>query len=126
MNKRDVEKFLPNALAIVSNKKAKVDSQTRSKLSAFGATVIMSGLLPAVAGFSKSQHKQAIELISNLIEQLRNNKLIEEEYSLAGTSLLEKVKNDSGNEELKELIINCDIALKLALDAVIEREDKNE
>lgn len=55
MDKRSVEKYMPLAddaiKAVLGGKD--LEKTYRSKLSAFGAAVIMSGLLPAVAYYEK-------------------------------------------------------------------------
>ena len=57
MDKRSVEKYMPLAddaiKAVLGGKD--LEKTYRSKLSAFGAAVIMSGLLPAVAYYEKKE-----------------------------------------------------------------------
>lgn len=59
MDKRSVEKYMPLAddaiKAVLGGKD--LEKTYRSKLSAFGAAVIMSGLLPAVAYYEKMKKR---------------------------------------------------------------------
>lgn len=108
MNKYEVEEKLPSAVDIIERKKSQIDSSTRSKLSAFGATIVMSGLLPALAAYSKDENKIVVTLIEKMIGE-HEGKLFGKVKAL--------YKDKEKEKEIEDDIINSVIALKLALDA---------
>lgn len=112
MDKRAVERYMPMADEAIRSVfgKEKIDKTYRSKLSAFGAAVIMSGLLPAMAYYKKNEVK-LIELLENMYEKNTGSKL-------GNGGLFELAKNKE-EEDLKELIINFSISLKLVLNLYI-------
>ena len=112
MDKRVVESYMPMADEAIKNVlgNEKIDKTYRSKLSAFGAAVIMSGLLPALAYYQKNE-KKVIELLEDMYKQLPDKELNE-----GGLFELAKKKKE---EDLKELIINFSISLKLVMNLYI-------
>ncbi len=100
MNRRNVENYMDDAYKAIKhylkNKKVEyLDDKLRGKMSAFGAAVMMSGVKPAVAYFSKNQP----EIIK----------------------LLEKMNNDhSFDEKDKEKLMEMSVSLKLAMNLYIK------
>ena len=120
MDKRAVENFMPLADdAIIenfkdANGKIVVDSTYRSKMSAFGAVVIMSGLLPALAYYQKKE-KTIIKLLEYMYKkynELDDTKEI---------SIFKKAKAEENKDNLKELILNFSISLKLVMNLYIQK-----
>ena len=82
MDKREVERYMPladEAISKVLNGK-EIDKTFRSKLSAFGATVIMSGLVPAIVYYVKEEQTM---VVVNLLAYMyiRTNNISEEEIN---------------------------------------------
>jgi CRISPR-associated protein Cmr5 len=118
---KNIEKILPSAIKAVEDKvisKNEVPKEFNGYISSFGASVIMSGLLPTLVFFSqegksKGNRKSVIEAI----EQILNA-----EYSgllSSNRKLLNTVKDNLSNrakiERLQEKILEAGIALKLAI-----------
>ena len=116
MDRRAVERYMPLADEAIQSMfgNTKVDKTYRSKLSAFGAAVIMSGLLPTIAYYSKNEDK-----IIKLLEYMYNNS--SETKGEKKDSLFDYVKTLEGKElsNIKEKIINYSISLKLVLNLYI-------
>lgn len=112
MDKRAVERYMPMADEAIKTVfgNEKIDKTYRSKLSAFGAAVIMSGLLPALAYYKKNEEK-VIKLLENMYEKKSGTKL-------GSDGLFGLAKNEK-DEDLKELIINFSISLKLVMNLYI-------
>lgn len=112
MDKRAVERYMPMAddaiITVFGN--VKIDKTYRSKLSAFGAAVMMSGLLPALAYYKKNEGK-VIELLEYMYEKKAGKKL--------DNGGLFKLAKETKEEDLKELIINFSISLKLVMNLYI-------
>lgn len=113
MNKRKVENYMSKAIEILRQKfKDKpIPREFRGYISQFGASIIQSGLMPAVAFFqnSNSESKKERPFIIKAIF-----KMIDEEKSNKG-SLLEYIDKYEDKEYIKEDILNAAIALKLVL-----------
>lgn len=109
MDKRAVESYMSLADKAINEvfPDGKIDSTYRSKMSAFGATVIMSGLLPAVAYYKKNEEK-VIKLLEYMYKEYMN---------LEKVNLFETAKNK--DDEFKELVINFSISLKLVMNLYI-------
>ncbi len=82
----------------------------QDKLSAFGATVIMSGRGSALAYYEKKDVK-----VKKLLEKMYENDT-DKKSEIDGLFEFDKKENE---EELKELIINYAISLKLVLNLYI-------
>lgn len=112
MDKRKVEAYMPLADSAIKKVfgDTKVDKTYRSKMSAFGATVIMSGLLPALAHYTKNENK-VVELLEKMYNENKDESVTL--FDIAKGMSLEDLN------DLKELIINYSISLKLVLNLYI-------
>lgn len=115
MNKKRVEKLIPKAVEYIDSNLVKEDG-TVSKvyqgyLSAFGPTVIASGLLMAVAFNSDKKKKD-----NNIIMQMMYD-LIKDELSTDKMSMLDFLndKENHKNYAVKNKILDANIACKLAI-----------
>ena len=109
MDKKAVKEYLPRAYEAV-NKKKKSDIK-RGDFSAFGATIIMSGLFPAISAYSKDEKKHILDIL----DEVTGEKLREK---LKGYCKRENCKGETFDEEaLTEKTVNAIIAVKLVLDA---------
>lgn len=126
MDKYEVEKNMGAAKEAISKvfKDDKIDKTMRSKMSAFGAMVLMSGVTPAIAYYSENQPK-VVELLAEMYlgncqddkkEQVKKEQVKKEEFF---KKIIEKMKvnekqDDKKKQEVTEQIINYSISLKLA------------
>ena len=127
MNKREIEKQIPIAIDLINEfikgekfskkedkKFGQIPKEYKGYISNFGASIIQSGLLSAVAFFeaddskSKSDRKVLTKLILKVI--YRNKKLEWKEDKTLLNYILE-----NNNKETKEEVINAAIAVKLAI-----------
>ncbi|UZW14965.1 type III-B CRISPR module-associated protein Cmr5 [Clostridium pasteurianum] len=116
MNRKQVEKLIPDAIKIIDKKLVKdgvVAREYNGYISSFGASIIQSGLLPTVAFYESSTSNseedrrkltESILCLINKSQQEENKKLLD--YVL---------KNRESQENIKEDIINAAIAIKLSL-----------
>ncbi|ABR54022.1 CRISPR-associated protein, Cmr5 family [Methanococcus vannielii SB] len=113
MGKKEIEKYIPQALQLIGEHIAsngKVDNEYSGYISSFGASIIQSGLIPAVAFYSqpgkegnvKDNRNKLMNVIYCLIHEKDNcdNKLLNDVIS--GTVS-------------KEEVLDAAIATKLAL-----------
>lgn len=125
MNKYIVDELLPAAVNACSGIK---DDGMRNNLSALGATIIMSGLLPAMAVYSKKEKKDTLLLLEKIGKDVTVCKLIPKLYEVSANckpgeifaKALDMRNNNGDMKQLEEDVINCIIALKLALDACVK------
>lgn len=124
MDKRAVENFMPLADDAIrktfkdKDGKIVVDSTYRSKMSAFGAAVIMSGLLPALAYYQKNEDK-IIKLLEYMYKEY--DKKYNELDDTKENSIFEIAKDEKNKDNLKELILNFSISLKLVMNLYIQK-----
>ena len=118
MNKRRVNELIPRVIEYIPSSGILIDNEIPNEfkgyVSSFGASIIQSGLLSAVAFFeaddskSKSDRKVLTKLILKVI--YRNKKLEWKEDKTLLNYILE-----NNNKETKEEVINAAIAVKLAI-----------
>lgn len=126
MNKYEVEKHMGPAREAISKvfKEDKIDKMMRSKMSAFGAMVLMSGVTPAIAYYSDNE-PEIIELLeemyinndpkaNNQKENGSTNKKIEFFDRIVKDMQTNGVPDDKKKQEITEQIINYSISLKMA------------
>lgn len=118
MNKRIVEENMGKAaeaiekvFALQEQEEKVIDKTYRSKMSAFGAAVMMSGILPAIAYYQKNEVK-IIELLKCMIPTVEG-------------SLFDYIKNQEDRNAITETILNYSISLKLAMNLYIVEKDDN-
>ena len=107
MNNKTIEKFIPQAIALLQNfPKEKV---YQGYLASFGPTVITSGLVQAVTFYTADEKKnKVIKVIFELIKENLNT----------DKSTLLEVLNEGQNYKnyaLKNRILEASIACKLAI-----------
>lgn len=121
MNKRRVDGMIPLAYEVLKEvqiveKDGTIDKSYRGQISSFGAAVAMGSLLSAVSYFSQ-QNRAAVDR-SKLMTAI--HMLMNKENGRGGDeksdplALFNYVRKDSGMAA-KELILDCAVALKLAM-----------
>lgn len=117
--KQRIEKYLPNAIALISevgiaNKENVVDSRFNGYFSAFGASVVLSGMKPALAFYANDKTTKDRSNILKAIYKLIVPKSKQTNNVEAKTLLEYYIKNES-DPLLKHQILDATIALKLAV-----------
>lgn len=115
MNKRKIDQLLPEARQAIidcgiSENKVTISSEFRRYISSFGAAVSNGSLLAAIAFFNqqksaKDDRPKLMQAIHQMLGSKRNDLF---EYAATAQTPAEKRK-------MKEDILNCAIALKLAM-----------
>ncbi len=146
MNKKRIDRMLPDAAAVLKEtriaKDGKIDKTFRGQISSFGSAVSTGSLLAAVAYFSKQNNAKVkrddlMDAIFRLIrkEVGRNDPerpsgtlytLIRKEFEAGKPKLLFDIVRNAGPEkqqEMKELVLDCAVALKLAMNLFELEED---
>jgi CRISPR-associated protein Cmr5 len=131
---KNIEKILPTAIEVVRDtkgdkailKEGKVPKEFNGYISSFGASIIMSGLLPTLVFFSqegKSKGNRTTVIFA--IEAILNKEypeLLTQDKNLLKT--VEKmVKEGSSMQRLQDKIQMAGIALKLAI-RIFPKSDK--
>lgn len=132
VNKKKVEEYIPQAIKLIEKefkdyKDKGLPKELHGYISSFGASIIQSGLIPAVAFYERAETKsnddiainrrKLMRIIGNLIgydlkskeDNLKNNR--DEKDDL----LLEKLINGDEAKKKKNDIIHSAIAIKLAI-----------
>lgn len=135
MNKAKIDKLLPKAVDIIRNsdissKNGKdVPKAFRSQISSFGAAISMGSILAATAFFQQQGNSDVNRrLLMDAINQLLTNEKIypsAEEYA----TLFDRVRAEisAGHERrIREEILNCAVALKLAMNLFHLTEENSE
>ncbi len=107
--KKRIETLVPEAIdvvAILTNDKGQIPSEYNGYISSFGASVIQSGLVPAVAFYSNESSKSDQDKKKLLIAI---TKLMKIEKSLLNYVC------DNDNSKTKNWIIDITTAIKLAI-----------
>ena len=118
--KQRVEKYIPEAIESIENnilENNKVKSQFKGYISSFGAAIIQTGLIPAVAFYSvqgdaDAERQKLIEAIKKILNE--NDETILSNQSLL-SFLIEKFESDDNMNLWKEKIMDAATALKLAV-----------
>lgn len=106
---------------ILNRSKFEIQDSYNGQIAAFGVTIAMSGLLPALAiYYQKSSEKCAVdkknilEVIGKMIEMDQEfNKILNLRINSAETLLREAIKLNSNDlKKLQKEVIDCAIALK--------------
>ena len=117
--KKRIEKLIPDAIKVVGdklkNKDNKIPSEYNGYISSFGASIIQSGLVPAVAFYANENSKSDQDKYK-LLEAIK-------ELMKIDTSLLKYVC-DNNNQKTKEYIMDIATALKLAIRTYELEKDK--
>lgn len=118
---KTIERILPTAIEAVQNQVVsdkKVPKEFNGYISSFGASIIMSGLLPTLVFFSqegksKGNRRSVIVAIEEILKK-ENNGLLSSEGSLLHT-VKDNLNNADKIERLRNKIQEAAIALKLAI-----------
>lgn len=113
MDKYLVEKWIGPAKDVIADKyqgQDSIDKMMRSKMSAFGAAILMSGVLPAIAFFQKNEPD-----VVTLVESLYGKEHPGETGELFDIVRSRIDAQGSRNEkEITEDILTISVSLKLA------------
>jgi len=113
MNKKKVEHYMSKAMNLLNeefNNKS-IPREFKGYISQFGASIVQSGLMPAVAFFENGD-SGAREDRTFIVKAVF--KMIEEKDT-KNMTFLEYIYKSENKEMLKEEILNATIALKLVL-----------
>jgi len=125
MSRGRVERYIPKALEVLDRTfdDGKIPSAYNGYISAFGASIIQSGLLPTLALYenTNASTKENKEYLSYLIVQILRE-------SNDDISLLRYVVDSRESREyLREQIVDISIAIKLAIRTFeLKKGDKDE
>lgn len=110
MDKKTVNKMIPQAYQVLSEQ-GTLDKELKGYIATFGAAVTMGSLPAAVAFYSSSGSSAGREKLSEYLFKMvkMNDKTTTEK------NLFEYVISKRDAQEVKELVLNAAIALKLAL-----------
>lgn len=127
LNKKEVEELIPIAYQELKKneiicKEGKINKRFRSQIASFGSAIAMGNLLSAVTFFSQNGEAkvQRTELLNVIWSMLI------EKYKVEGGNLKDYVLKQNEQFLSKERIINCAIAIKLAINLfeLVEEEEE--
>jgi len=115
MSKKNIEKYIPQALEAVKElrkklNKEEIPSEFNSYISSFGASIIQSGLLPTIAMYQHKSDNRAYDITlipSMILHILDKNK--------KNSTLLEYAIDHKDKTWLKDQILDISVALKLSI-----------
>ncbi|MDP0505813.1 MAG: type III-B CRISPR module-associated protein Cmr5 [Fusobacterium sp. JB019] len=118
INKKKVEEYIPKVIKLIeeefkdSNKG--LPKELTGYITSFGAAIIQSGLIPAVAFYEREESNGSDETSKNRKKLMRIiGKLLYEDFK-QDNLLLEKLI-DEHNKIKKDDIINASVAIKLVI-----------
>lgn len=129
MNKKRVDDLLPAAVDTlqrceIANEKGEIDKNFRGQISSFGAAVSSGSLLAAAAFFNqqagaKNDRGKLMDAINSLLSS-------ELKYQTS-TTLFNTIRSTpkSNQRKLKDDILACAVALKLAMNLYTLKSDDN-
>ena len=117
--KRRIEKYIPLAINIVKDVKiadeqGRVKNEFQGYFSSLGASIIQSGLIPAMAFFS-NENSEASKDRAKILKAIYSLIAPENKNHKDPNALLFYVIENKNNESLAPKIIDASIALKLAV-----------
>jgi len=127
--KKRIEKCLPDAIKIISkveikdgdktfkiaNSNNEVDNKFSGYFSAFGASIVLSGMKPALAFYSNVKTVKERALILSAVYALINKTNENEIKNIKPIDLLLFYIENENDKLLKQKILDAAIALKLAV-----------
>ncbi|HEL9598803.1 TPA: hypothetical protein U0J99_001323 [Streptococcus suis] len=131
MNKNEVNKMLPQAVALLKAEfpKGRIPNEYRGYISTFGAAVLMGSLAAAVAfnsdgkASTKGSRPALMKMILDLLKETYGDTDPELKKS---TRLFDYVTDQFQNPEVKDKVLNAAIAIKLGMNLFeIEKEEQN-
>lgn len=115
MSRRNIEKYIPEAVDVLSKEfsNGEINSAYNGYISAFGASIMQSGLKPTLALYENQNNQDNTKADKSVLTKLIL-KILDKNANT--TSLLQYVLNSNQNETLlKEKIIDIAIAIKLSI-----------
>jgi len=115
MSKKRVEQYIPTTVNILKEEfsNGKIPSVYNGYISAFGASILQSGLKATLALYENQNNRENTQADKSVVTKLILKAL---DSNANGNSLLQYVLNSNQNETLlKEKIIDIAVALKLSL-----------
>lgn len=124
MSKRNIEKYIPKAIEVLEESFSDgiIPSAYNGYISSFGASIMQSGLLPALALFENTDAstKENKEYLTYLILKILTN-------GDGDISLLRYVIEQNNEMLLKQKILDISIAIKLSIRTFkLDRGDRDE
>jgi len=110
MNRYRVEELIGDARAVIDEQykgQDTIDKMMRSKMSAFGAAVIMSGVLPAIA-FYRENEPVIVTMLEKLYKKVHKN------VSGEIFAIMEKEIREQRDSEATEELLAMSVSLKMA------------
>lgn len=118
VNKKEVGEYIPKVIKLIeeefkdSNKG--LPKELTGYITSFGASIIQSGLIPAIAFYEREESNGSDEISKNRKKLMRIiGKLLYENFK-QDNLLLEKLI-DENNKVKKDDIINASVAIKLVI-----------
>ncbi len=110
MNRYEIEKNMGVAQEVIRGKfgDKPIDKMMRSKISAFGAMVMMSGVMPAIAFYMYNQ-KEIVDLIAEMYDKREPGI-----KSVFFKTITQRAEQEGQRDLVVENILNDSISLKLA------------
>ena len=110
MNRYRIEELIGDAQAVIAEQykgQDTIDKMMRSKMSAFGAAVIMSGVLPAIA-FYRENEPVIVTMLETLYKKVHKNALGEI------FAIMDKEIREHRESEATEELLAMSVSLKMA------------
>jgi len=124
MSKKNIEKYIPEVMVVLKEEfpEGEIPSAYNGYISAFGASIVQSGLLPTLALFenTSASTKENKEYLTYLIIRVLTQK--KDDVSLLRYAL------SSTDTTLKQKILDISVAIKLSIRTfkLVEKEGENE
>jgi len=127
MRKR-VERYIPHAIkAVERNFGTRVKKQFKGYIASFGAAVIQTGLIPAVAFYSvqagaEEDRGKIVEAIKEILKETKEAEISQQSLL---KFLIERYENGDDMNRWKEKVMDAATALKLAVRIFAIDDHKN-
>lgn len=111
MNRYRIEELIGDARKVIAEQykdQDSIDMMMRSKMSAFGAAVIMSGVLPAIA-FYRDNQKEIVIMLEKLYKKVHKN------ASGDIFDIMDQQIREHREAEATEELLAMSVSLKMAL-----------
>lgn len=112
--KKRVEQYIPDAINILVDvgiaENGKVNNKFHGYFSSFGASIVLSGIKPALAFYSNKKDEERVKILKAIYKLITGND------ELSATALLNYfIENENNDPLLKQKIMDAAVALKLAV-----------
>ncbi len=116
--KRRIEKYIPKAISIIEEVKIANNNEVKNEFhgyfSSLGASIIQSGIVPAMAFFS-NENSRASKERAKILKAIYKLIVPDTENNIDAKALLYYSIEHKNDEDLAPKIIDASIALKLAV-----------